>query len=207
MPDLIREQEGFDVFPAHRLDKTTGGVFLLARSSCICGQLQRLFQNNSVEKEYLAVVSGVPEEHTGSFSDLLYHDQRTNKTFVVNKQRKGVKESSCDWHVIDISEHNNSTETKMSLIRICLHSGRTHQIRVQFASRKLPLVGDRRYGSHISASVPALWSTRIAFQHPVISGKIIDVSSEPPDFFPWSSFAKPKKRCISTAAPEKESTV
>ena len=185
LPDLIREQEGYPVFPVHRLDQTTGGVCVLARSSSVCTEMQRLFHLDQVIKEYLAVVSGTPDTDSGLFYDLLYHDQRTNKTFVVDKMRKGVKDASCEWSVLETVD---SPDGRISLVRIRLHSGRTHQIRIQFASRKMPLVGDRRYGSRIRASVPALWSARICFPHP-LSDQTIDVSSRPPDGFPWSCFS------------------
>lgn len=189
LPDLIREQEGFPVYPVHRLDRTTGGVCVLGRSASACARMQRLFQEDRIIKEYLAVVSGVPETRSGSFSDLLYHDQRSNKTFVVTNPRKGVKKAYCEWTVLETIEYDRSHEIKLSLVRVRLHSGRTHQIRVQFASRKLPLAGDRRYGSRIKASVPALWASRMAFPHPVISGKTVDLASAPPAGFPWSGFS------------------
>lgn len=185
LPDLVREQEGFSVFPVHRLDRTTGGVCVLARSSSACAEMQRLFHQNHVIKEYLAVISGVPETDSGLFSDLLYHDQRMNKTYVVDKMRKGVKEASCEWSTLQTVD---SPEGRLTLVRVRLHSGRTHQIRIQFASRKLPLVGDCRYGSRIKAAAPALWSERICFPHPLDKDQKIDVSSLPPDGFPWSLF-------------------
>ena len=185
LPDLVRGQEGFSVLPVHRLDQTTGGVCVLARSPRVCAALQQLFQQDQVVKEYLAVVSGVPESTSGSCSDLLYHDPRTNKTFVVNRSRKGVKEAYCEWSLLDTTE---VPEGPVSLVRVLLHSGRTHQIRVQFASRHLPLVGDRRYGSKVRSDVPALWSRRICFSHPVFPEKKVDAVSAPPDSFPWSCF-------------------
>ena len=184
LPERIQRQEGFAVLPVHRLDQGTGGACVLARTPQACAALQRLFQQDCVIKEYLAVVSGIPPETSGMYKDLLYHDQRTNKTFVVDRQRKGVKEASCGWTVLETAE---TAEGPMSLIRIRLHSGRTHQIRVQFASRKMPLIGDRRYGSRIKADTPALWSARISFPHPS-TGTAVDVSSAPPDSFPWSCF-------------------
>lgn len=184
LPELIREQEGFTVYPVHRLDQATGGAMLLARSPSVCAALQRAFQENRVVKEYLAVIAGVPETDSGSFFDLLYHDQRSNKTFVVDKPRKGVKEAACGWTVLASAE---AAEGKISLVRVRLHSGRTHQIRVQFASRKMPLVGDRRYGSRIKAPVPALWSAGLRFPHPA-GGEVVEVASSPPAVFPWTCF-------------------
>ena len=186
LPDLIRAQEGFDVLPVHRLDRTTGGVCVLARSARACAAVQQLFQQDRVRKEYLAVISGVPEAEAGSFTDLLYHDPRTNKTFVVDRPRRGVKGARCEWTLLETAELEEGT---VSLVRVLLHSGRTHQIRVQFASRHLPLAGDRRYGSRIRAAVPALWSVRIAFPHPFAEGKTVDAVSAPPDAFPWSCFS------------------
>ena len=186
LPDLVCAQEGFPVFPVHRLDQTTGGVCVLARSSRACAALQQLFQQDLVLKEYLAVVSGVPETASGAYRDLLFHDRRTNKTYIADRQRKGVKEAFCEWEVVETVKE---TEKTMSLVRVRLHSGRTHQIRVQFASRKMPLAGDRRYGSRIRAEAPALWSARICFPHPFAAEKTVDASSAPPEAFPWSCFS------------------
>ncbi len=188
LPDLIREQEGFAVFPAHRLDQTTGGVCVLGRSSAACSALQQLFQQNRVIKEYLAAVSGKPESSAGSYTDLLYHDQRTNKTFVADRPRRGVREAFCEWEVLETADVSGAV---ISLVRVYLHTGRTHQIRVQFASRRMPLVGDRRYGSPVRAPVPALWSARIRFPHPFAEHTEVDVFSPPPDAFPWSCFPLP----------------
>ena len=186
LPALIRGQEGFDVFPVHRLDRMTGGVCVLARSRPACAALQELFLQDRVIKEYLAVIAGVLDTASSSFTDLLYHDQRTNKTYVVDRQRKGVKEARCEWNMLETAETREGTVT---LVRVNLHSGRTHQIRVQFSSRRMPLVGDRRYGSRIRANAPALWSARISFPHPFSSGITVDAVSAPPDSFPWSCFS------------------
>ena len=185
LPDLVREQEGFDLWPVHRLDLTTGGVCVLARSPKACAAMQRLFQQDRVTKEYLAVVSGAPETASGSFTDLLYHDRRTNKTFIADKSRKGVREAFCEWTVLKTGDFSCG---EMSLVRVGLHTGRTHQIRVQFASRQMPLAGDRRYGSRIKAETPALWAARITFPHPFRTGETVDVRSAPPERFPWSLF-------------------
>ena len=188
LPDLVREQVGLTVYPVHRLDRTTGGVCVLACSPKSSAALQALFRQDLVIKEYLAVIAGTPGTMSGSFSDLLYHDTRTNKTFVADSRRKGVREASCEWKVLETADDASG---KITLVRVSLHSGRTHQIRIQFASRRMPLIGDRRYGSRIKAPVPALWSVRICFPHP-LTGKPVDVSSAPPDRFPWSCFRRPE---------------
>ncbi len=185
LPDLLREQEGFEVYPAHRLDRTTGGACILARSPRACAAMQQLFAQDRVIKEYLAVVSGIPDTSSGSCEDLLYHDPRTNKTFVVDRIRKGVRNARCEWTLLETA---GQAEEAMSLLRVILHTGRTHQIRVQFASRGLPLAGDRRYGSRIRAAAPALWSARICFPHPFSPEKTVEAASTPPGIFPWSCF-------------------
>ena len=187
LPELLCEQEGFTVYPVHRLDRTTGGACVLARSPKACAALQRQVLPELVVKEYLAVVSGVPDAASGTYTDLLYHDRHTNKTCVADTRRKGVREATCDWNVLETADDASG---KITLVQVSLHSGRTHQIRIQFASRQLPLVGDRRYGSRIKAPAPALWSVRICFPHP-LTGKTVDVSSVPPDLFPWSCFESP----------------
>ena len=194
LPELIRKQEGFPVFPVHRLDQSTGGAILLARSSDTCARLQQLFQQNSITKEYLAVVSGIPETDHGLFEDFLFHDCKNNKSYIVQKKRKGVRSASCEWDVLAKSVADEGT---MSLIRVRLHTGRTHQIRIQFASRKLPLVGDQRYGCKIRASAPSLWSSGIRFTHPYSDGKTVYTVSYPPDTFPWSLF----QHCIKAPYP------
>jgi 23S rRNA pseudouridine1911/1915/1917 synthase len=179
LPDMVREQEGFAALPVHRLDKTTGGACVLARSPRACAALQALFQQDRVLKEYLAVVSGVPETREGSFTDLLYHDPRTCKTFIADRPRKGVKEASCEWTLLETAD---TPDGPLSLVRVRLHTGRTHQIRVQFASRRMPLAGDRRYGSRIKAPAPALWSVRICFPHPRTGAELSFQAPLPEDF-------------------------
>ena len=190
LPELIFEQEKFSVLPVHRLDLGTGGACILARNASACAAMQKLFQSDQVIKEYLAVVSGVPDSSAGVYSDLLYHDPRSNKSFVVDKMRKGVREASCEWEVLETADAEDGRDGPLTLVRVRLHSGRTHQIRVQFASRKLPLAGDRRYGSRVRAEVPALWSARIAFPHPFINEKTVEAVSAPPDVFPWNCFSR-----------------
>ena len=185
LPDMVQEQLGGRFYPVHRLDQGTGGVCVLAATAHACTGLQKLFLEGRVMKEYLAVISGKPEEKNGSFRDYLYHDKRSNKTYVVRQKRKGVKEALCDWEVIGTAFCNDQP---LSLMRISLHTGRTHQIRVQFSSRGFPLVGDRKYGSRIKASSPALWAYSLSFPHPWNEDAQVSVSSPPNEVFPWTLF-------------------
>ena len=185
LPDLLSDQTGIGLFPVHRLDQGTGGAVILAKSRTACSRLQDEFVSDLVKKEYLAVVGGVLPHSSGVFEDYLFHDKRTNKTYVVDRIRAGVKKASCSWSFLDSVLLNGNTYT---LVRIRLHTGRTHQIRVQFGSRRLPLIGDRRYGSGIKAGSPALWSCRIVFPHPMRPSDMVNISSLPPDLFPWNMF-------------------
>lgn len=176
MPSLLKAVfPGSDVFPVHRLDQSVGGVMVYALDRKAAAALTELFAGSAVRKEYLAVIPGIPESQDGIFTDLLYHDKRSNKTYVVKNERKGVRKAGLAW----ICQKTVETEDgSLSLMRVALHTGRSHQIRIQFASRKMPLVGDGKYGSRIKAPGIALWSYRLAFRHPV-TGEMLDFSREP----------------------------
>ena len=186
MPSLLSAQYKAAGKPSyiagvHRLDKQVGGVMLFSRKKEFTGKLTGLIAQREVKKEYLAVVRGIPEAPEGVFTDLLYHDPKTNKTFPVKRMRKGVREASLAYRVLE-------TKEDMSLVHVCLHTGRTHQIRVQFASRGMPLVGDVRYGSPNCHCDPALWSHRLTFSHPV-THRTLSIASPPPTTFPWDQFS------------------
>ena len=185
LPDMVSEQSGRHVLPVHRLDRCTGGVIVLACRSDVCASLQKQFLSNQVRKEYLAVISGKPEEKKGRCEDLLFHDKKTNKTFIVNRIRSGVKHAVCEWELL---ESVSVGEQIFSLVLVFLHTGRTHQIRAQFSSRGFPLVGDHRYGSRVKTDSPALWSLRIRFEHPCVKGRIVHAVSVPPHVYPWNLF-------------------
>ena len=154
VPAMISEQLGGGVFPIHRLDLNVGGVMVYARTKQAAAQLSRLVQEGKLVKEYRALVHGVPPEN-GVLEDLLFKDSRKNKVFVVKKERRGVKKVSL--------EYTRLTDADPSLVHIQLHTGRSHQIRVQFSSRGFPLVGDHKYGSRDEAKEPKLFSCRISF--------------------------------------------
>lgn len=154
-----RKGESARAYPVHRLDRGVGGVMVYAKTGAAAAGLSAAVRQNLLEKEYLAAVHGCPEPAEGVLEDLLWKDGRKNKTFVVSRMRKGVKPASLDYRVVE-------TRAERSLVRIRLHTGRSHQIRVQFASRKWPLVGDGKYGARDKEPL-ALFSCRLAFPHPI----------------------------------------
>lgn len=189
MPELLQTRCGCSrVYCVHRLDKPVSGVMVYAKDGKTAAKLSELLSSHRVTKEYLAVVQGRPEAEQGILRDLLFHDAGKNKTYVVQRSRKGVKEAELEYAALEsiCSEEFGS----LSLLRITLHTGRSHQIRVQFASRKLPLAGDRRYGSSISDCGIALQSHRLAFPHPV-TGEPLCFSAPFPQEWPWNRFSAP----------------
>lgn len=148
------------IYPVHRLDRETGGVMVYARTKSAAAFLSRAIAQGQLEKTYFALVHGHPEAETGIFEDLLFRDMRKNKSYVVKRQRGGVRRASLSYQVL-------SEKDGISLVRIRLHTGRTHQIRVQFASRRMPLVGDGRYGAADGISRLGLFACRLSFIHPV----------------------------------------
>lgn len=179
MVKLLSVQTGSSVFPVHRLDTATGGTMVFAKNSKTAADLSRQIEDRRFRKIYLAVLSGVPEVQSGTLEDLLFKDSKKNKSFVVDRERKGVKKASLEYETLD-------TADEKSLVRVLLHTGRTHQIRVQFASRKLPLVGDGKYGSRDNRCDTALWSEQISFFY---KGELL-VYKSCPDFkiYPWNLF-------------------
>ena len=152
VPAKLKELLGGEIFPIHRLDKNVGGVMVYARTKAAAAALSKAVQEGTMIKEYVALVHGTPPE-TGDWEDFLFKDSRKNKVFVVKKERKGVKLARLEFMRISTGEN--------SLVRIRLHTGRSHQIRVQFSSRGFPLVGDHKYGSRDAATAPMLFSCRI----------------------------------------------
>lgn len=157
VPETIKREIGGEIFTVHRLDKNVGGVMVYARNKQSAASLSRAIQNGEMVKEYVAKVHGNPPE-SDTLEDLLFKDSRKNKVFVVKRERKGVKRAKLEYNVMSISGET-------SLIHIRLHTGRSHQIRVQFASRGYPLVGDHKYGSRDKLSTPMLYSCKLTFPY------------------------------------------
>lgn len=183
LPALLREKLGGEAWCVHRLDRAVGGVMVYARTKQAAGRLSQAIAEGKLVKEYLAVCQGHPEPPSGEMRDLLFKDSGKNKAYVVKRMRKGVKEASLEYETLATVQTENGP---LSLVRVLLHTGRFHQIRVQFASRKMPLVGDGKYGSRDSNGEIALWSHRLVFPHPV-TGKAVEMKAEPSGY-PWELF-------------------
>lgn len=178
LPELLRKELGTqDIRTVHRLDRVVSGLMVLARNAKAASELSRQVREDEFEKEYLAVVHGVPEE-MGTLRDLLGRDKARRMTYVADAAGKGIQEAVLNYRVV------NSTEG-YSRVRVRLHTGRTHQIRVQFASRGYPLVGERKYSTLEDPCEIALWSCKIGFTHPV-TGERMTFEKEPPLDYPWS---------------------
>lgn len=172
LPLVIAKERGIDVlFAVHRLDREVSGVMVYAKNRTAASRLSVQVADRSFEKEYLAVIEGVPADDEATLTDLLFKDSRKNKSFVVDRKRAGVKEASLSYKVLARGEER-------SLVRVKLHTGRTHQIRVQFSSRKMPVLGDGRYGSSVRSFEIALASCSIKFRHPR-TNKVVEFTYTP----------------------------
>ena len=154
--EALKTELGGEIFPIHRLDQNVGGVMVFARTKPAAAALSKAVQDGTMVKEYVALVHGTPPE-SGDWTDLLWKDVRKNKVFVVNRKRGGVKDARLEFA--------RQTAGETSQVRIRLHTGRSHQIRVQFASRGFPLVGDHKYGAKDKETAPKLFSCKITFPH------------------------------------------
>lgn len=185
LPELLEAQCGGRIWPVHRLDKEVGGVMVYARDRETAAALSAAIAERRVEKEYLAVVEGRPETESAELRDLLYHDAARSKSYVVKRERKGVRQAALRYRLLSSAE---TEQGPLSLLRIRLLTGRSHQIRVQFASQKLPLCGDARYGSRRRGEGVALWAAALVFPDPA-DGRERRFEALPPETVPWTLFS------------------
>lgn len=157
--ELIGNGERSEIFTVHRLDRETSGIMVYARTKESATALSSAIIDGRFEKEYIAEIHGVPETSSGRLEDLLFYDRTKNRSYTVKRMRKGVKDAALEYEVV-------SSEDGISRVRVKLLTGRTHQIRVQFASRKMPLVGDRKYGAPDTKRPLALRACMLSFPHP-----------------------------------------
>ncbi len=178
LPQALKQQLDCEIFTLHRLDTPVGGVMVYAKNKISAAKISKKIADNSdFNKTYLTVCEGEFENPDGVMKDLLFKDSSKNKSFVVKKERKGVKKAELSYRVLNSGEYGGKT---CSLVSVLLKTGRSHQIRVQFASRKHPLLGDGKYGSKINCPI-ALFSHKIE-----TCG--ISMSKNPPDKAPWNLF-------------------
>ena len=179
LPEMLTQALNCEIFPVHRLDRATGGIMVYAKNKKSAAALSSIIACGGMKKEYLAIVRGVPEAQADILTDFLYHDRIKNKSFVVKRGRNGVKTAVLNYKLLGSAEHNGQL---LSLLQIRLQTGRTHQIRVQFSHRGLPLYGDGKYGGRAEREGLALWSFHLSLGE----GKCY--KSLPPDSFPWTLF-------------------
>lgn len=179
MPQLLSEALGGSFYCVHRLDKAVGGVMVYAKDPRTAASLSRMTAERKLEKHYLAIVPDGLEADAGVMEDLLFRDREKNKSYVVKRMRRGVKDAKLEYSVLEKHEG-------MALVKIRLHTGRSHQIRCQFSSRRCPIVGDSKYGSSVKDNNIALWSAQLAFIHPV-NGRRLELSALPQGNL-WESF-------------------
>lgn len=181
LPELVRQSLGdtnANIRTVHRLDRVVSGLMVLARTKKSASELSRQIREGEFDKEYLAVLHGVPNEKQGTLRDLLLRNKEEKKTYVVQESGKDVQEAILNFELLSRTE-------ELSKVRIELVTGRTHQIRAQFSARGLPLVGDQKYSIHQDDCEIALWSHKIAFNHP-FTGKRMEFIHEPPEVYPWT---------------------
>ena len=159
MIESLKQAFDGEFFVVHRLDKVVGGVMVFARNKQTAATLSKAIQNGEMIKEYIAKVHGKPQG-SDTLEDFLFKDSKKNKVFVVKRERKGVKRAKLEYKVLSYDEN-----TDTSVVRVRLYTGRTHQIRVQFASRKYSLVGDHKYGAKDTEKYPMLYSCCITFPY------------------------------------------
>lgn len=182
MPQLLRKELCTEcIRTVHRLDASVSGVMVFARSKMAASLLSAQIRNGTFQKEYLAVVHGRFAQPDGILRDLLVHDTVRRKTFVASQPQKDAKQAELSYRVL-------GQLGDLSLLSLRLHTGRTHQIRVQLASRDHAILGDKKYGLAEEHNV-ALFSHRLRFLHPQ-TNEWMDFSAPAPDEYPWTLFKK-----------------
>lgn len=164
----------------HRMDRPVGGVMVFARTSKAASRLSDTIRRQKMEKKYIAIIRGKPNKTFDRLENYLIKDKRKNIVYPVHAKHKHAKKAILDFEVL-------GSKKGLSIVSITLHTGRPHQIRVQFASRGMPLYGDQKYGAKVNkpGQQIALWSKTLAFEHPTKKEEI-RIHSSPPNKYPWN---------------------
>ena len=171
-------------FLFHRLDRPVGGVILFGKTSKGASRISNEIRLNRLDRKYYAVVRGVPHKKQGTLTDYLLKNNQTNMSKVVGKDTKNAKQAKLDYEVI-ASDNKNA----LSLVKVKLHTGRSHQIRVQLSHMGFPIYGDQRYGQDVNSPGEqiALWAQELSVKHPTKDEQVV-VSTPPPNEYPWNLF-------------------
>ena len=146
----------------HRLDRPVGGIMVFAKTSKAASRLSNQVREKIIKKKYLAVVDGKFEKVKGILEDYLYKDERNNISKVVKPTKKNAKLAKLDYEVL---KYDGAKD--LSLVKINLHTGRHHQIRVQLANFGHSIFGDQKYGKRGRGKQIRLWAYELTIQHPI----------------------------------------
>lgn len=168
----------------HRLDRPVGGIMVFAKTSKSASRLSDQVRTKTFKKTYRAIIHGAMNKKSDTLKDYLYKNKKNNMVSVVKKEHKESKNAELSYETL-------SSKSNFSLVEIDLKTGRPHQIRVQFASRKHPLFGDQRYGQDVNkvGQQIALWSHKIEIEHPTTKEKM-EFTCDPPQEYPWNLFVE-----------------
>lgn len=192
LPELLRQQLGSQaqLRTVHRLDRAVGGLMVLGLRKSAAAELSRQIREGEFGKQYLAVVHGLTEPQ-GSFCDLMYRDKGRKMSFVTKEPGLGVQQARLGYETLA-----QDKKACISLARIELYTGRTHQIRCQFSAHGFPLLGERKYSLLEDDCGLALWSFRLSFKHPY-SGEPLVFCQAAPAEYPWFDFDEAVKRAVN----------
>lgn len=166
----------------HRLDRPVGGVMVFAKTSKAASRLSDVIRRNQLNRTYLAIIRGIPHQQSGQLQDYLHKDRKKNRVYSVPASHKHGKKAILSYEII-----HNDHDHQLSILSVRLHTGRSHQIRVQLAEFGYPLFGDQKYGAAVNqpGQQIALWAHTLEFPH-TTSKEVNQYQSNPPNEFPWT---------------------
>ena len=168
----------------HRLDRPVGGVMVFAKTSKAASRLSEEVRNKTMKKTYLAIVNGKMEEESTQFVDYMWKDEKNNTSYVASENKKNAKRAELDYKVLKYDSGKD-----LSLVEVDLHTGRHHQIRVQFSSRKHAIYGDNKYHGRGAGTGICLWAYKLEFMHPTTKEKMV-FEDLPEEKGMWKKFLK-----------------